>query len=125
MLRYRRFRKESFVRAGASLVMGSVLAMATATAVGRTVIDMPAPRGRPVESVSAGDSKRADLGAVALYRYAAARTAPLYSDLSVPLYRPFYGGYGYGYGFAYGLGYGYPIGFGYSRWYGYRYGLWR
>ena len=115
------------MRAGASLpAMASALAMATATAVGRTVIDMPAPRGHPVESVSAGDSKKADLGAVALYRYASARTVPLYSYLSVPLYRPYYGyGYGFGLGYGHGYGYGYPFGFGSGRYWGYGYGYHR
>ena len=119
------------MRAGALLlVMGSVLAMATANAVGGTIIDMPAPKGHSVE--------KADLGAVALYRYASARTVPLYSYRSVPLWRPFYGhgfGFGFGHGFRFGLGY--PFGFSYGRWYGnrrhsigfrrsvIRHGLWR
>ena len=104
------------MRAGALLGMGSVLAMATATVVGRTVIDMPAPRGHPVQTVSGGESRGADLGTVALHRYVAGRSVPLYGYPSAPMYRPCYG-YGYGYGFGYGLGYGYgyPIGFGFGH----------
>ncbi len=122
------------MRAEALLLVGSALAMATAAAAGRTVIDMPAPRGHPVQTVSAGESRGADLGAVALHRYAAGRSVPLYGYPSAPMYRPCYG-YGYGYGFGYGLGYGYgyPIGFGFGhhrhlggfRRSGFRHGAWR
>jgi len=96
--------------------MGSALAAATVTASGATVIDMPAARVHPARAVAAGDSRKPDLGAVALHRYAAARRAPLYSYVSVPLYRPYYGygfGLGYGYGYGYGYRYGYACGFGY------------
>ncbi len=114
------------MRAGAFLlVIGSAVATSAATAAGGTVIDMPAPRGQSVETVSAGDSKPNDLGAVALYRYAAARTVPLYSYPSVPLFRPFYGfgfGFGFGFGYNYGFGLGCPFGFGHSRNFGYGYG---
>lgn len=113
--------QESFVRAGAFiLVMGSALLTATVTASGATVIDMPAARVHPAGVVAAGDSRKPDLGAVALHRYAAARRAPLYSYVSVPLYRPYYGyGFGLGYGYGYACGFGYPFGFGLGHHFGF------
>ena len=101
--------------------VGFVVGLVTASASGRTLIDMPAPKGADVTYVS--ENATAGLGAVALNRYGYGRVTPLYSYRS-PVW-PAYGsyrrvgypcGFGYGFGFGWGRGWswrsGWPCGYG-------------
>ena len=89
-------------------VIGLVL-LATLQGSGQVVIDMPAPRGKPLE-----------IGAVALNRYAGARDAPLYGYVSPAIGWPWYR---YRFGLNFGFGFGFPhFGFG-SRCFGGYWGM--
>ncbi len=104
-VRYRESPQEPFVRARAILPAIGLGLLATLEGSGQVVIDMPTPKGKPVET-----------GTVALNRYAGARDAPLYSYASPLVVWPWYWhGYGYGFGFPY---YGFGYGYGYYRRFG-------
>ena len=98
--------------------VGLVLGLVTAPASARTLIDMPAPKGADVTSVS--EIAPAGLGAVALNRYGYGRVAPLYSYRSPPAWPSYWSGwrvgYSYGYGYGWGRGWGWrsgwPCGYG-------------
>ena len=101
--------------------VGLVVGLVTASASGRTLIDMPAPKGADVTYVS--ENATARLGAVALNRYGYGRATPLYSYRS-PVW-PAYGSYwrvGYPYGYGYGYGYGFGFGYGWGRGWSWRSG---
>ena len=103
-----------------------ILALTFAAAAhGQVVINMPPPKGIPAAPSEGGVT--ADVGAVALDRYAYGRAGPLYSDTLAPWWGfPYRGysswGYGRGYGWGYGRGFGYysffrPYGlWGYPGW---------
>ncbi len=92
--------------------------LATLEGSGQVVIDMPAPKDRPVATGSAGEHQPPSLGAVALNRYAWTRAAPLYAYPSPPVVWPWFRyGYGYGFGFPW-YGFGWGFGYGYHRFIG-------
>lgn len=88
-------------------IVGLVLALGVATTVasGRTIIDMPAPKGT-----------EASVGEVALHRYSYRRVVPLYTYYSPPVAWPYsWSGWriGWPYGYGYGWGWGGPWSYGF------------
>ena len=84
----------------------------TAAAHGQVVINMPPPRGIPAAPSEGGVT--ADIGAVALDRYAYGRAGPLYSNMPAPWRRfPYRGFSSWGWGWGWGgfYSYSWPWGF--------------
>ena len=105
----------------ARLILVIVLGIVTTPLSARTLIDMPAPKGAAITSLTENPPNQ--LGATALNRYSYQRVTPLYSYMSPPVRWPYGWGRRVGYGFAWGWPWGWGRGWGWGYPFGPRFGL--